>query len=78
MANQIILSFISFAIVGIGLYVSFKPKIVAVKLRQFYSQYPIVHYAGEQQLTSRLFFVRLIGWVLVIVGLLALYSSLEL
>ena len=78
MTNQLLLSLISVGIIFLGAYISIKPGAVALKLKRFYSQYPVVHYAGEQQLTSRLFFVRLIGWVLVFVGLIALYSSLEL
>ena len=75
MSDSIIFIFVSLAILAVGLYVFFCPQIVANKLSKFYSQYPLVHYAGEKQLNSRLFFIRLLGGVLMFVGLVVLYSS---
>lgn len=74
MTKQIMLVLISFSITALGFFISLRPEMVAVKLKKFYSNYPLVHYADEQQLTSRLFFVRLIGWVLILLGLLSLYT----
>jgi len=78
MTSPIILALISFGILVSGVYIALCPQVIVNKLRSFYSQYPLVHYAGEKQLTSRLFFVRILGGVLVFIGLIILYSSLGL
>lgn len=64
----------SIAILCVGIYVIARPVAIAEKIKSFYSNYPIIRYSGEKQLTSRLGFVRLIGAVLIIVGLLCFFS----
>ena len=58
----------------VGAYVCLRPASVAEKIKLFYSGYPIIRYAGEKQLTSRSSLVRLVGVVLVIVGIICLFS----
>ena len=47
-----------------------RPDTVSKKIKRFYSNYPIIRYAGEKQLTSRSSFVKLLGIVFIILGLL--------
>jgi len=58
----------------VGAYVCFRPAFVAEKIKLFYSRYPIIRYAGEEQLTTRYNLVRLAGVVIVIVGIICLFS----
>ena len=58
-----------------GIFIVFRPMVIVDSLKRFYRQYPLVHYAGDKQLTSRLFFVRMLGVVFILLGAVALYSS---
>jgi hypothetical protein len=72
-----ILRIISLFIVLGGLYIFLKPDIVAAKIKVFYSNYPLIRYAGEKQLTSRQGFVKSAGIVIIIIGLICLFSILK-
>ncbi len=58
--------------VGIGLLLVLKSGPVAEALRRFYSNYPLVRYAGQRQLKSRNSFVLILGVVLILLGMLGL------
>ncbi len=74
MLEKNILRLVSILILCAGIYVCVEPASVAERLKSFYSTYPIIRYAGAKQLTSRTHFVRLIGIVLIIVGILCFLS----
>jgi hypothetical protein len=74
MVEKIALHLASILILCVGIYVVARPVTVAEKIKSFYSNYPIIRYAGDKQLTSRLGFVRLIGVVLIVVGFLCYFS----
>ena len=76
MAEKILLSLASILISCIGIFIFLRPVIVAEKIKNFYSNYPIIKYAGESSLTSRSGFMRVIGAVLFIVGIICLFSIL--
>lgn len=69
-----ILRFAGVLISGVGIYLYWRPASVAEKIKLFYSRYPIIRYAGEEQLTSRSGLVRLVGVVFVIVGVICVFS----
>lgn len=69
-----ILRIINILIMLAGFYIFIKPAVVAAKIKLFYSNYPIIRYSGEKQLTSRLGFIRCTGITMIIVGLLGLVS----
>ena len=58
----------------VGIYVFIRPADVAEKIRKFYSQYPIVRYAGSKQLTSRTVFVRLLGLVVIFFAIFSIFA----
>jgi len=60
----------SILILCLGIYMLVRPDTVSKKIKRFYSNYPIIRYAGEKQLTSRSSFVKLLGIVFIILGLL--------
>jgi hypothetical protein len=64
----------SILILCVGIYVFARPDAVAERIKIFYSNYPIIRYAGAGQLTSRSIFVRLFGVMLIIVGVLCFLS----
>ncbi len=68
------LRLISILILCAGIYVCARPAAIAEKIKIFYSNYPLIRYAGAEQLTSRSILVRLLGGVLIIVGLLCFFS----
>jgi hypothetical protein len=74
MLEKDLLRLASVLICGVGMYLCLRPASVADKIKSFYSRYPIIRYAGEKQLTSRSAFVRLVGVVLIIVGIICLLS----
>lgn len=74
MFKKNILSLVSIFILCLGIYVCARPVPFAEKIKSFYSKYPIIRYAGEGQLTSRLHFVRIFGVVLIIVGIVCFFS----
>jgi hypothetical protein len=74
MIENSLLRLASILICCVGAYAVFRPGSVAERIKHFYSRYPIIRYAGERQLTSRSGFVRLIGIVLLIVGIICLFA----
>jgi uncharacterized membrane protein HdeD (DUF308 family) len=70
MLENNLLRLASIIIICVGLYVLSHPAAVAEKVKRFYSEYPIIRYAGEKQLTSRSQFVRIVGVVLIVVGII--------
>ena len=75
MTSSIVLVLVSLGILLGGIFIIFRPMAIVNSLKKFYSQYPLLHYAGDKQLTSRLFFVRMLGVVFILVGTIALYFS---
>ena len=75
MVEKSLLRLASILISCMGAYVCLRLASVAEKIKLFYSRYPIIRYAGEKQLTSRAGLMRLIGVVLVIVGIICFFSS---
>lgn len=74
MFEKNLLRLASILISCVGAYICLRPASVAEKIKLFYSGYPIIRYAGDKQLTSRYGFVRLVGFVLVIVGIICFFS----
>ncbi len=70
-----VLNIISISIVLFGIFLILKSQIVSLKLKEFYLKYPLVHYAGEKQLTNRPVFIVMFGVVLIIVGILGYISN---
>lgn len=64
----------SILILCVGIYVCARPADVAEKIKTFYSNYPVIRDAGAEQLTSRSIFVRILGVVIIILGLLCFFS----
>lgn len=62
-------------ILCIGVYVVVRPVFVSEKIKKFYSNYPIIRYAGDKQLTSRSCFVRFLGIILIIIGLFGVIGN---
>lgn len=57
-----------------GVYMLLWPANIMGALQRFYARYPIVRYASEKQLTGRPGFIRFLGGVLILVGLVAYFS----
>ena len=57
-----------------GIFIFKKPEVIASFLKSFYSKYPLVQYAGEKQLTNRPVFIRLLGIVIIFVGLACIFE----
>ena len=74
MVEKTLLRLASILISFVGAYICFRPTFVAEKIKSFYSEYPIIRYAGDKQLTSRSSLMRVIGIVLVIVGIICVIS----
>ncbi len=74
MLENILPRLVFIIIVCVGVYVLTHPATVAERIKRFYSNYPFVRYAGEKQLTARLQFVRVLGVVFIIVGILGFFS----
>ncbi|MBN2179212.1 MAG: hypothetical protein JW743_07255 [Deltaproteobacteria bacterium] len=74
MIEKNLLRLASLLILLVGVYVYLRPSFVAEKIKSFYIKYPIIRYAGEKQLTSRPGFVKIIGIILVIVGIACIIS----
>lgn len=55
-----------------GSYIVVKPQPISSFLRTLYSNYPLVRYAGEKQLTSRPVFIRFFGIVIIFAGLVGI------
>jgi len=65
-------------VILIGIYMYVKPDVVARKIKVFYSNYPLVHYAGEKQLTSRPIFIKILGIVFVLGGMIIFLGTIFL
>lgn len=63
-------------IVALGLFLCLRPKSVARALQHFYSNYPLVQYAGPDQLQARNMFIIAVGVLFSAIGLFALFTSL--
>jgi hypothetical protein len=48
-----------------GIYAVARPQKTAEKIKNFYSKYPLIHYAGDRQLTARPGYVKTIGGVFI-------------
>jgi uncharacterized membrane protein HdeD (DUF308 family) len=59
-----------------GLYILVKPGVVAEKIKQYYKSYPIIYHGSDRQLNLRTGFVRVLGAVIIIVGIICLISRL--
>lgn len=57
----------------LGFYVFIRSQFVAEKIKTFYSDYPLVRYAGEKQLTIRAGLVKVVGAVLIFIGVFCLF-----
>lgn len=69
-----ILRLIGILISAFGIFLLCKPALIADKLKSFYSNYPLVRYAGDKQLRSRPGLVRVAGVVFIAVGLICFFS----
>jgi len=74
MIERIFLYVLAILISCVGAYIWFRPNAVADKITYFYSRYPIIRYAGEKQIKVRSSFVRLIGIVFFILGIICILS----
>ena len=74
MIEKTLLYLVSIALLCLGAYIYLRPISVARKIQLFYSKEPIIRYAGEKQLTSRPVFVRLLGIVIGIIGIICFFS----
>lgn len=73
---HVVLALGAVAVMALGVYLVAQPGRVARALRTFYSKYPLVRHAGEEQLTGRNAFVVLLGVVLILTGLAGLMGIL--
>ncbi len=73
--EEIILKLVSIAIAFIGLLMFINPKLIAYKLKDFYSKYPFTRYAGEKQLTSKLIYIRMAAITFILLGILCFFTS---
>ena len=62
-------------IIIFGIYLVLKPNFVALKLKNFYSNYPLVHYAGETQLTSKPIYIIIFGVIFILIGAFGVISN---
>jgi hypothetical protein len=60
---------VSGGIIIFGVYLVIKPGFVALKLKNFYSNYPLVHYAGNKQLTSQPIYIIIFGIIFILIGI---------
>lgn len=51
-----------------GIYAATHPQKTAEKIKNFHSKYPLIHYAGDRQLTARPGYVKAIGGVFIAMG----------
>lgn len=64
------------AIMLTGIVMILYPTPTANRLQRFYSNYPLVRLAGEQQLRSRKGFIVTIGIVFVFIGVLGIITTI--
>ena len=72
--EQVWLYIASIIIISFGCFILLKPKLVAATLKSFYKKYPLVRYAGDDQLTTRPAIVRLLGVTIIITGVICMSS----
>jgi uncharacterized membrane protein HdeD (DUF308 family) len=72
----IFLGLLSILILCLGIYVVIHPVVASERIKRFYMNYPLIRYAGEKQLTSRPFLVRLVGIIIIILGSLCFFNVL--
>jgi len=77
MDNKNILCLSGIIILFFGIYIVARSVFVSEKIKKFYSNYPIIRYVGEKQLTSRPCFVRVFGVILMIIGFLGFLQNLQ-
>jgi hypothetical protein len=68
MLASIVMMLGSIGLGAVGVLMLLKPKEVAERLKRFYGSYPLVRYAGEQQLSTRSTFVSALGGILLLVA----------
>jgi hypothetical protein len=76
MAEKVLLSLASILISCMGIFIFLRPVFISEKMKNFYSNYPIIKYAGDSQLTTRSGFMKIVGAVLFVVGIICLFSIL--
>jgi hypothetical protein len=74
--GELIAGLLLTVILLLGVYMILRPGPAAKAIRNFYSDYPIIRRASQEQLTVRPIFIRLIGLVFVAFPLLLILSSL--
>lgn len=66
--ENIVLKIVSIMIIGGGIYIYFQPATVAAKIKLFYQKYPFQGYISDPQLNIRPAIIKLMGVVVIIVG----------
>lgn len=61
----------------VGFILFLKPSSSVRAIENFYKNYPLIRYAGKLGFSVRPIFARLIGMVLIMVGLIAIFSWLN-
>lgn len=69
--------FVALFFVSAGTYVVLKSEHVAILIKKFYRNYPILRYASDRQLTARVFVVRILGFTFILVGLWILFVAVK-
>ena len=65
---------VTILILCLGAYIWLRPAAVSEKLKLYSSTYPLVRLAGEKQHTARLGFVKLLGAVIAILGIVMFFG----
>lgn len=74
MVEKLLLRLAAVGVIFLGAFVCIRARTVSAKISSFYSNYPLVRYAGKEQLKSRPVYIRIIGVVIALVGVLCLVS----
>ena len=72
--EKIIVKWVCLILVLLGLFIIFKPNYVIEQVKKFYSNYPIIKYAGLKELTSRKVFIIIVGFIFIIIGVVYLFK----
>jgi len=56
-----------------GIFIVLRAKTVALKIKEFYLNYPLIHYAGEKQLTSKPIYIVIFGAVFILISAYGIY-----
>ena len=51
-----------------GIFVILRAQLIALKLKEFYLNYPVIRYAGEKQLTTSPIYIVVFGVILILIG----------